>query len=258
MTNEPNPIRIVIADDQPIFPQCLRRSLEAEGGLYIVGEASDAPGAVKLIRQLKPDILLFGLALRPRLELNALNSLASYLSAVRVVAMVTALEKRQILQALRLGAHGIVLKTSEPPLMLKSIRSVMAGNYWLEGVCLEILVETLRPLLPQVTVETPLTDFGLTTRELATIAKIACGHSNRQIAHEFAISERTVKHHLTNIFSKLAVSSRLELAMFAVHHHLIENAVLSSDWNRPPADATPSRRNIVLPQALQRRPLSAS
>lgn len=218
MSNDPKPIRIVIADEHPIFRQDLRRALESEPGLHIVGEACDALGAGQLARQREPDILLVDFALSRRLELNGS---ASQVHAVRVVVTVTAIEKADLVEAFRLGAHGVVLKRSAPPVLLKSIRSVMAGQYWLERESVGVLVEALRESLAHGNGTKSPKDYGLTRREVDIITKIASGRSNKEVGEEFAISERTVKHHLTNIFGKVGVSSRLQLALFAVNQHLM-------------------------------------
>jgi two-component system, NarL family, nitrate/nitrite response regulator NarL len=223
MSDELNPIRIVIADEHPTRRQDLRRLLESEPCLQVVGEAFDAPGAVQLARQLRPDILLIDFALSQQFEPTAVNGSASPLSPVRTVVMVGAIEKSHLVQAFRFGAHGIVLKTSTSRVLFNSLRSVMAGQYWLESDSVAVLVEALRDSLFQSNGAKSPKDYGLTRREVEIMTKIANGSSNREVGQEFSISERTVKHHLTNIFSKVGVSSRLQLALFAVNHHLMSS-----------------------------------
>jgi len=221
MSNESNPIRIVIADEHPIFRQDLRRSLESEPGLHILGEACDANGTLELARQNKPDILMIDFALCQQFEVRALNDSGSRLTPVRVVVTVGAIEKSQLVEAFRRGAHGVVLKQSTPGVLLKSIQSVMAGQYWLERESVGVLVEALRESFTQGNGRKSAKDYGLTRREVDIITKIASGRSNKEVGEEFAISERTVKHHLTNIFGKVGVSSRLQLALFAVNQHFM-------------------------------------
>jgi two-component system, NarL family, nitrate/nitrite response regulator NarL len=228
MNNQPPPIRIVIADEQPIFRHGLRRLLETDRAVHVVGEAPDGSAVVKLVRQLKPQVLLLDLALPLRSELEALNGPIGCTSALRIVVMVTAIDRGQIVDAFRLGACGVVMKTATPQVLLNSIRSVSAGRYWFEGDSVTILVEALRQFLPDGNESASLKDYQLTPRELEIITNIAAGRSNRQVGQKFSISERTVKHHLTNIFTKVGVSNRLELALFAVNHHLMGDQPLPS------------------------------
>src|SRR5579864_669612 len=125
MDKRTQPIRIVIADDHPIFRDGLRRLLEAEPGLKVIGEASDGADAVKLARQLKPDVLLLDLATPRQLGLEALRDLSvgSGANRVRVILLTGAVEKHQIVEALQLGARGVVLKDSATQLLLKSIHT---------------------------------------------------------------------------------------------------------------------------------------
>ena len=125
-------VRIVIADDHPIFRDGLRRLLEAEAELNVAGEAADGAQAVKLGRQLKPDILLLDLAMPKQTGLEALRELSvpANSSLVRVILLTAAIEKVQILQALQLGARGIVLKESATQMLFEAIERVMAGEYW--------------------------------------------------------------------------------------------------------------------------------
>jgi two-component system, NarL family, nitrate/nitrite response regulator NarL len=223
MDKRTTPIRIVIADDHPIFRDGLRRLLESEGDMKVIGEACDGNEAIKLASELKPDILLLDLAMPHRTGLEALrdmNSNTSAVGAVRIILLTAAVEKKQIVEALQLGARGVVLKDSATQLLLKSIHSVMMGEYWVGRDSVSNLVQYLRNLMQSTVEETKQKKFGLTPRELEIVAAVVAGYANREIAEYFKISEDTVKHHLSNIFDKLGVSTRLELALFAVNQGL--------------------------------------
>ena len=215
------PIRLVIADDHPIFRDGLRRLLEAETDMKVIGEAKDGSEAVKLARQLKPDIMLLDLAMPKHPGLEALRELSDgSANSVRVILLTAAAEKNQIVEALQLGARGVVLKDSATQLLLKAIHTVMAGEYWVGREAVSNLVQYLRNLVQASAETSKQKKFGLTPRELEIISAVVAGFANKEIAEYFKISEDTVKHHLSNIFDKLGVSTRLELALFAVNQAL--------------------------------------
>jgi two-component system nitrate/nitrite response regulator NarL len=223
MDKRTHPIRIVIADDHPIFRDGLRRLLESEGDMKVVGEACDGLEAVKMATQIKPDILLLDLAMPHHTGLDALRDLSTRAGGagpVRIILLTAAAEKKQVVEALQLGARGVVLKDSATQLLLKSIHVVMSGEYWVGRESVSNLVQYLRNLMQSTNEETKQKKFGLTPRELEIVSAVVAGYANREIAEYFKISEDTVKHHLSNIFDKLGVSTRLELALFAVNQGL--------------------------------------
>jgi DNA-binding NarL/FixJ family response regulator len=212
-------IQIVICDDHPIFRDGLRRLLEAEKDFEIVGEASDGQQAVDLCRKLKPDVLLLDLAMPKVPGIDALRSLAASLVPVYTILLTAAIERQQMMHALELGARGVIMKDTATQLLLKGIRSVVAGQFWVGRESISDLVQYMRSNAAPAS-ETPRKKFGLTARELEVIAELVNGGTNRDIAQKFSISEETVKRHLSNIFDKLGVSNRLELALFAMSHNL--------------------------------------
>jgi two-component system, NarL family, nitrate/nitrite response regulator NarL len=219
---EPGTIRIVIADGQQPFRESLRMMLESDSSLKVVGEAFDALTAVEVTDRLKPDILLFEFDLS-QFELNGFHFRQDYFAGVRTLMMFQAFEKNQIVEALRIGAKGVLKKSSPQIVWLESIQKIVAGKYFLGTENVEVLVQALQELPSQRSgVATSPKPYGLTQRELEIVEKIALGFSNKEVGLEFSIRERTVKHHLTNIFNKVGVSSRLELALFARDNHILK------------------------------------
>ena len=225
----PKPTRIVIADDHSIFREGLIKLIETKPDLRVIGSATDGEEALKLVAELEPDVLLLDLAMPRMAGLVALRELRGVSTRARIILLTAAIERTEIITALQLGAQGVVLKESASELLFKSIHAVMAGRYWVGRKQVTELATTLSELAA-VRPGPTRKHFGLTPRELEIIGVILGGYSNADIAAKFSISEKTVKHHLTNIFDKLGVSNRLELALFALHHEL-QLAV--------PASATP-------------------
>jgi two-component system nitrate/nitrite response regulator NarL len=221
MSKEQPTISILIADDHPIFRHGLRTLLEAEPDFRVVGEAADGPEVLKLVPQRKPNVLLLDLAM-PRLPgMETLRELAAAGSPkLRIILLTVAIEKDQIVEALQLGTRGVVLKDSATQLLIKAIRTVMAGQYWVGRESVADLVQYLRRLVPPVGAKQEAPRFQLSEREREIIVAIAQGCTNREVAEKLSISEDTVKHHLSRIFDKTGVSTRLELALFAVRNNL--------------------------------------
>jgi DNA-binding NarL/FixJ family response regulator len=165
-----------------------------------------------MTRQLKPDILLLDVAMPKHPGLEALRELGvpDNANPVRVILLTAAAEKSQIVEALQLGARGVVLKDSLTQLLLKAIQTVMAGEYWVGCESVSNLVHYLSTRIQSSHDEGDRTKFGLTPRELQIVSAVVAGYTNKEIAEYFKISDDTVKHQLFKIFDKLGVSTRLD------------------------------------------------
>ncbi len=224
MEESPSKIDIVIADDHAIFREGLRKLLEAEPWSRIVGEAADGKEAVRLVRQHNPHILLLDPALSKVTGIEALRQLSKLGLRTRTIILTDAIESEQTVEALQLGAQGIILKHSALKLLLKGIRCVHDGEFWLGHERVLDLIHALRRMAPfrSNAVETGNNrDFGLTAREMQVVKLISSGYTNKDLAKQLGITENTAKHHVTNIFDKLGVSNRMELVLFALEHRLI-------------------------------------
>jgi two-component system nitrate/nitrite response regulator NarL len=216
--NSRHTIRIVVADDHPIFRQGLIRLIETKPNLKVVGAANDGDETLPLVRDLEPDVLLLDRAMPRMTGMDVLRELNGQ-NPARTLLLTASIDRADVVEALELGARGVVLKESASDVLFQSIHAVMCGQYWVGRKALPTHARTLS----EVAAAFPAPErkhFGLTPRELEIVGVILAGCSNSDIAAKFAISEKTVKHHLTNIFDKLGVSSRLELALFALYHKL--------------------------------------
>jgi DNA-binding NarL/FixJ family response regulator len=214
-------IRIFIADDHKIFRDALKRLLTAEGDFLVVGEASDGGETLEAIKELEADVLLLDLPMPKISGMEVLHSLAESGRHLSTVLLVDGINEEQMREALSLGVKGIVLKESPSSMLFECIHSIRKGLYWIGHRSVVDPIEVLKHVGEPNGAQLPVKDYGLTPRELEIIAEIVSGHSNREIAEKFSISRHTVKHHLSNIFDKVGVYNRVELALFALHHNII-------------------------------------
>ena len=216
------PIRIGGADDHPVVLVGVRNMLTNEPGFEMVGEARDGDEAITQTLEHEPDILLLDLAM-PRLPgLEAMRAIMAKSPRVKIVLLTSTISTQQIIEALQIGARGIILKDSVAGDLTQALRAVLGGDYWIGGERVANLLKALQELQAQAAAVPERKTYGLTPRELEVVTCIVEGCSNRDIATQFSISEETVKRHLSNVFDKTGVSTRLELALFAIAHKLVE------------------------------------
>ena len=219
-------IRIVVADDHPIFRDGLCKLLALEEDFEVVAQAQDGRQVLEVLQQHAPDILLLDLKMPGLDGLATLQRLQAVKNKTRVIVLTASDDKNEFVQAMRLGTSGIVLKQTATELLIKSIRRVHAGEIWLDShttaAVIRQFVAADEPA-PQMVPASPGRErerSPLSQREREIVALVAQGFKNKEMAEKMFISEQTVKNHLHNIFDKLGVSDRLELALYAIHNNL--------------------------------------
>ena len=219
-------IRIVVADDHPIFRDGLCKLLALEEDFEVVAQASDGRQVLEVLQQYEPDVLLLDLKMPGLDGLATLQRLQAAKNKTRVIVLTASDDKNEFVQAMKLGTSGIVLKQTATELLIKSIRKVHAGEIWLDSHTTAAVIRTFvaaEETAPPPPVSAPSRDrerSPLSQREREIVALVAQGFKNKEMAERMFISEQTVKNHLHNIFDKLGVSDRLELALYAIHNNL--------------------------------------
>ena len=218
-------IRIVVADDHPIFRDGLCKLLALEEDFEVVAQAQDGRQVLDVLQQYEPDILLLDLKMPGLDGLSTLQRLQVVKNKTRVIVLTASDDKNEFVQAMKLGTSGIVLKQTATELLIKSIRKVHAGEIWLDShttaavirqfVAADDAAPASAQSAPRDRERSPLSQ-----REREIVALVAQGFKNKEMAEKMFISEQTVKNHLHNIFDKLGVSDRLELALYAIHNNL--------------------------------------
>jgi DNA-binding NarL/FixJ family response regulator len=213
-------VRVVIVDDHPMFREGLRRLLETDMGMQVCGEAGDVANALDVVRAVTPDVLLLDLAMPGGSGLEVLRLLEYENVATRTLVLTASIGRGEAVQAMQLGACGVVLKAAASQVLSAAIHTVLAGQFWIDSEAQPDVESCLRQLLGRTALGERGNDFDLTAREKEILTALVDGSSNRDIAQRFGVSEVTVKHHLNNIFDKCGTSNRVELVLFALRHGL--------------------------------------
>jgi DNA-binding NarL/FixJ family response regulator len=213
-------IRVLIADDHAVVRQGLRTFLDLQADIDVVGEAADGEEAVAAAAEHVPDVILLDLVM-PRLDgIGALRRLRETAPAARVIVLTSFGEDERLFTALRAGASGYLLKDVEPAELVRSIRTVHGGGAPLSPAVAARVVEELAS--GGAAGRAPADD--LTPRELEVLCLIARGRSNKRIALELGVAEKTVKTHVSHVLAKLGLSDRTQAALYAVREGLVSGS----------------------------------
>ena len=217
-SEEKSYISIAIADDHPIFRDGLRKLLALEEDFKVVAEARDGREVLEILQKQEPDILLLDLKMPGVDGLATLQRLQAQKSKTKVIVLTASDDETEYVQAMKFGTSGIVLKQTATELLIKSIRKVHGGEIWLDSRTTAAVMKQFAS--PGDAAAKDRERSPLSQREREIVVLVAQGFKNKEIAERMFISEQTVKNHLHNIFDKLGVSDRLELALYAIHKNI--------------------------------------
>ena len=213
-----NKIRVMIADDHAMLRQGLKQILELEKDLIVIAQASNGEEAVKIARELKPDIILMDINMPGMNGLQAIKELKKDSHLFKIIVLTIHQDREYLFKTLQMGAEGYVLKDAEPSVLIEAIRNVFKGQSYIQpNMTKELVKEFNRVTLHE---KEKADESNLTAREIEVLDLIAEGMLNKEIAKKLFISEKTVKNHVSNIFKKLNVSDRTQAAIYAFKHNL--------------------------------------
>jgi NarL family two-component system response regulator LiaR len=213
-----NAVNILIVDDHTLFRTGIRKMLEAESDMHVVGEAATGREALEQARKLMPDVILMDVKMPDMDGIEATRRLCREMPHVGVIFCTMFEDDEFVFAGLQAGGRGYILKDADPETMQRAIRAVAHGESLLGSTVAQKVMRHFSALPDK---QVPLVD-DLTPREVEVLKLIAEGLSNKEIAQELTISEKTVKNHINNIFSKLHVYDRSQAMLYAIRQGLVK------------------------------------
>ena len=215
MAESDGSIRVLVVDDHAVVREGLRTFLSLQDGLEVVGEAADGEAAVRVAEQLRPDVVLMDLVMPRQDGVAAMRELRRRLPGTRVIVLTSFTEDQRLLPAIQAGAAGYLLKSVQPAELARAVRAAHAGEVLIDPSVAARLVEAIAQPAGEPPAE------RLTPREREVLALIGKGLSNKRIAIELGLSEKTIKTHVSHLLAKLGVQDRTQAAVHAVRAGLI-------------------------------------
>jgi DNA-binding NarL/FixJ family response regulator len=214
-------IKVALVDDHTLFREGIKKILSLEPDIEIVGEAIDGEEVVLLLNRCRPDVLLLDIKMEKINGLQILPQIVGQYPQLRTIVLTAQISQAESVKAIKDGARGIILKHAASEFLIKGIRKVFDGELWADTSTMTRVVESLSQKY-RGDRDSEKDRKELSQREKEVVGLVASGHRNKEIANKLFISEQTVKTHLSNIFQKLEISDRLELALYAMRNGLAD------------------------------------
>ena len=229
-------VRVILADTQAIFRAGLRKVLALEDDIRVVGQAETLVQTQSAVAKFAADVLIFEAALTPN-PVEAVANLLRQNPPLRIVVVTPGADEDLTLELFRRGAHGIVSREVEPELLVECLRKVVAGENWLNSQGVRWVMEAYRNQNNRPTGSRP--KVQLTPKEMLIVSCVTQGMKNKEIALRVGTTEQVVKNYLRKVYDKLGVADRLELALYCLNHHVVDNTKV------PPLPVSPANGNAA-------------
>lgn len=213
-------VRVIVADSQAIFRAGLRKIFALEDDIRVVGQAETLPQTQSAVSKFSADVLIFEAALTPN-PVEAVAEMLRQSPQMKIVAVTPGPEEELTLDLFRRGAHGIVSREVEPELLVECLRKVIAGEPWLDSQGIRWVLQAYRNQSTRPAGSRP--KVQLTPKESLIVSCVTQGMKNKEIALRVGTTEQVVKNYLRKVYDKLGVADRLELALYCLNHHVVDN-----------------------------------